>query len=82
MFYSDIGETQLLMIDGFAEHLGVHDLWEREGGSGLYPPPSLHVSICRSAHILTLLHSEQPKLCRVLAILSAIGLNCMYRDFI
>ena len=51
MFYSDIGETQLLMIDGFAEHLGVHDLWEREGGSGLYPPPSLHVSICRSAHI-------------------------------
>ena len=42
---SDIGETDLLMVDGMVEQMGVHDLWEREGGTGLYPPPSFHVSL-------------------------------------
>ena len=33
------------MIDGMVENMGVSTLWEKEGGNGLYPPPSLHVSI-------------------------------------
>jgi hypothetical protein len=34
------------MIDGIVDDMGmaVKDLWDKEGGSGLYPPPSLHVS--------------------------------------
>ena len=32
------------MIDGLVESCeGVADLWDREGGNGQYPPPSLHV---------------------------------------
>ncbi|KAK3603515.1 hypothetical protein CHS0354_030374 [Potamilus streckersoni] len=36
--------TEILMIDGLMKHLGpaVSILWEREGGNGQYPPPSLH----------------------------------------
>lgn len=46
LFFSDIGETDLLLIDGMVNNMGpaVSDLWMKEGGSGLYPPPSLHVS--------------------------------------
>lgn len=45
-FCSLIGETDLLMVDGLVQQMGssVTELWDREGGSGLYPPPSLHVS--------------------------------------
>ena len=41
------------MIDGVIEQAGVplQELWEKEGGTGTYPPPSLHVSntetVCR-----------------------------------
>ncbi|XP_052759719.1 protein ELYS-like [Mya arenaria] len=38
----DVGETDLLLIDGLVEHIGVKSVWDREGGTGLYPPPSLH----------------------------------------
>ncbi|XP_067658686.1 protein ELYS-like [Haliotis asinina] len=42
--HSEISPSELLLIDGLVDCCGdtVHDLWEREGGSGLYPPPSLH----------------------------------------
>ncbi|XP_071147698.1 protein ELYS-like isoform X2 [Mytilus edulis] len=42
--HHDIGETDLLLIDGMVNNMGpaVSDLWMKEGGSGLYPPPSLH----------------------------------------
>ncbi|XP_053388685.1 protein ELYS-like, partial [Mercenaria mercenaria] len=40
--HSEVDETNMLMIDGLVETMGVQDLWEREGGTGLYPPPSLH----------------------------------------
>ena len=35
------------MIDSLTEHIGepLHNLWEREGGTEQYPPPSIHVSI-------------------------------------
>ncbi|KAL5014317.1 hypothetical protein ScPMuIL_008587 [Solemya velum] len=41
---SNIRGGDLLMIDGLLEHIGpaVKDLFDREGGDGLYPPPSLH----------------------------------------
>ena len=34
------------MIDGMVEQMGekIRDLWHSEGGNGLYPPCSLHVS--------------------------------------
>lgn len=32
------------MVDGMVENMGVEELWDREGGNGQYPPPSLHVS--------------------------------------
>ncbi|XP_069708697.1 protein ELYS-like isoform X2 [Phaenicophaeus curvirostris] len=38
-------DSDCLMIDGIVSHLGdeVAKLWEREeGGTGKYPPPSLH----------------------------------------
>lgn len=41
---SDISEMDLLMIDGMVDNMGVRELWDREGGNGQYPPPSLHVS--------------------------------------
>ncbi|XP_052102837.1 protein ELYS-like isoform X2 [Mytilus californianus] len=42
--HHDIGETDLLLVDGMVNSMGpaVRDLWIKEGGSGLYPPPSLH----------------------------------------
>ncbi|KAL3861435.1 hypothetical protein ACJMK2_007469 [Sinanodonta woodiana] len=41
---SEFDGTEILMIDGLMNHLGpaVSTLWEREGGNGQYPPPSLH----------------------------------------
>jgi len=44
--FRDIKETDL-MIDGLVSELGpaVKNLWCKEGGNGLYPPPSLHVCI-------------------------------------
>ncbi|XP_048731593.2 protein ELYS-like [Ostrea edulis] len=41
---SSVCPTDLLMIDGMVEQMGekIRDLWYREGGSGLYPPCSLH----------------------------------------
>ncbi|XP_064642421.1 protein ELYS-like isoform X2 [Lineus longissimus] len=42
--HSDMNFTDLLMIDGLVDNMGsaVKELWDKEGGSGLYPPPSLH----------------------------------------
>ncbi|XP_071110083.1 protein ELYS-like [Haliotis cracherodii] len=42
--HSEINPTELLLIDGLVDCCGdaIPALWEREGGSGLYPPPSLH----------------------------------------
>ncbi|XP_033763311.1 protein ELYS-like isoform X2 [Pecten maximus] len=42
--HSDLVDSDLLMIDGLLSHMGpaVRNLWSREGGDGLYPPPSLH----------------------------------------
>ncbi|XP_060555912.1 protein ELYS-like [Ruditapes philippinarum] len=40
--HSDVDETNMLMIDGLVETMGVQEMWEREGGTGLYPPPSIH----------------------------------------
>ncbi|XP_069118568.1 protein ELYS-like isoform X2 [Argopecten irradians] len=42
--HSDLGDTDLLMIDGLLSHMGpgVRNLWSREGGEGVYPPPSLN----------------------------------------
>ncbi|XP_021372867.1 protein ELYS-like isoform X1 [Mizuhopecten yessoensis] len=42
--HSDLADSDLLMIDGLLSHMGpaVKNLWSREGGEGLYPPPSLH----------------------------------------
>ncbi|XP_060062460.1 protein ELYS-like [Ylistrum balloti] len=42
--HSDLADPDLLMIDGLLSHMGpaVRNLWSREGGDGLYPPPSLH----------------------------------------
>lgn len=46
IFHSSVNSTDILMIDGMVEVMGrkVGDLWHAEGGSGLYPPCSLHVS--------------------------------------
>ena len=43
--FSEVDETNMLMIDGLVETMGVKDVWEREGGTGCYPPPSIHVSV-------------------------------------
>ena len=45
--FRDIKETDLLLIDGLVSEMGpaVKNLWCKEGGKGLYPPPSLHVCI-------------------------------------
>ncbi|KAL4221649.1 Protein ELYS [Mactra antiquata] len=40
--HSDVKDTDLLMIDGLVEAVGVQEIWERDGGTGLYPPPSIH----------------------------------------
>lgn len=38
--------AEILMIDGLLEDMNgggsIGKAWEKEGGSGLYPPPSLH----------------------------------------
>ncbi|XP_062579828.1 protein ELYS-like isoform X2 [Saccostrea cucullata] len=41
---SSVGLTDVLMIDGMVEQMGekVRNLWYSEGGSGIYPPNSLH----------------------------------------
>ena len=46
LFSSDESQTNLLLIDGLIDDIGapVKSLWEKEGGTGLYPPPSIHVS--------------------------------------
>ena len=43
--YRDLRSTDLLLIDGLLEEMGptVQHLMEKEGGNGLYPPPSFHV---------------------------------------
>ena len=45
--YRDLRSTDLLLIDGLLEEMGptVQHLIEKEGGNGLYPPPSFHVNI-------------------------------------
>lgn len=52
--HSDMNFTDLLMIDGLVDNMGsaVKELWDKEGGSGLYPPPSLHVSLLSPRIIL------------------------------
>ena len=42
----DLRSTDLLLIDGLLEGMGstVQHLMEKEGGNGLYPPPSFHVN--------------------------------------
>ena len=42
------------------------------GGHGIFGQPKVNI------HLLTLLHSERPKLYTILAFLSAIGLNKNY----
>lgn len=44
---SNLKPTDVLLIDGLLETSGlpILNLWEKEGGSGLFPPPSLYVSI-------------------------------------
>ncbi|XP_052284768.1 protein ELYS-like isoform X2 [Dreissena polymorpha] len=41
----DIGPSDLLLIDGLVENMGVCEIWEREGGMAQYPPPSIHALI-------------------------------------
>ena len=45
--FSDMKGTELLLIDGLVKSCGqeLGAVWKREGGNGLYPPPSFHVRI-------------------------------------
>ena len=51
--YRDLRSTDLLLIDGLLEEMGptVQHLMEKEGGNGLYPPPSFHVNIIFSQYL-------------------------------
>ncbi|XP_041377682.1 protein ELYS-like [Gigantopelta aegis] len=42
--HSEMKGTELLLIDGLVKSCGpeLGTVWKREGGNGLYPPPSLH----------------------------------------
>ena len=46
-YFSELQGTDLLLIDGLVEHMGapVRLLLERDAGTGLYPPPSLHTTL-------------------------------------
>ena len=46
-FCSELKPTDVLLIDGLLEMSGtsIQTLWENLGGSGLFPPPSLYVSV-------------------------------------
>jgi len=45
--FSGLRTSEVLMIDSQTEHLGgtLQNLWEREGGTDQYPPPSLRVRV-------------------------------------
>ena len=52
LYLSGLKTTEVLIIDGLVEHIGqpLHNLWEKEGGTKQYPPPSLHVSVASNVY--------------------------------
>ena len=46
MSCSDVETHEMILIDALVHSAGdtVSQLWKDEDGSGMYPPPSLHVS--------------------------------------
>ncbi|CAH1774002.1 unnamed protein product [Owenia fusiformis] len=66
--HSDVSQTDLLLIDGIVNepNAGVKELWEKDGGDGLYPPPNLHALL--NIYLLENV-SVQCKHCMVLYVL-------------
>jgi len=62
-------DSDCLMIDGMVSQLGdqVEQLWRRdEGGTGKYPPASLHVSVVftESSNTTTTTHPKAKEYCK------------------
>ena len=59
--HSVAGSKEMILIDALVHSAGdpLAQLWKNEEGSGMYPPPSLHVSEARARVILVVIEGER-----------------------